>query len=134
MFRERSLTKCHGQRSRFKKRRGGRFRRLIEETLEPRILLAANGGDLRTYRFAVAATEEYTEFHGNDRAAAQAEVVSIVDAMNVVLNTELNVHLDLLDRFDLIFGPGNSPDPFTGAGADPIPALDQNQTLLYLIA
>lgn len=85
---------------------------------------------MRTYRLAVAATEEYTAFFGNDRSAALAEVVSVVDAANVVLNAELNVHLDLLDRFDLIFGPGNSPDPFSGAGSDPLPALDQNQTLL----
>ena len=43
------------------------------EQLECRLLLTAtpNGDDLRTYRLAVAATEEYTAFFGDSRTAAQ---------------------------------------------------------------
>ncbi len=129
MFRMRSHQESRGQRSKTSQRRD-RFRRLTEETLEPRLLLAANGSEMRTYRLAVSATEEYTAFFGDDRMAAQAEIVSVVDAVNVVLNAELNVHLDLIDNLDIIFGPGNSPDPFSAAGADPSPALDENQALL----
>ncbi len=99
------------------------------EQLECRLLLTAtpNGDNLRTYRLAVAATEEYTAFFGNDRTAAQQAIVNTVATFNEILNRELNVHLELIDNLDIIFGGDNpSPDPFTTLSA----SLGQNQTLL----
>lgn len=130
MQRQRTRKAAWGIRGR--QSRCDRLRRLTQEILEPRILLAANGDELRTYRFAVSATEEYTAFFGDDRSAAQAEIASVVDAANDILNAELNIHLDLIDNLDIIFGGDNpvSPDPFSGAESDPLPALEENQTLL----
>ena len=99
------------------------------EQLECRLLLTAtpNGNDLRTYRLAVAATEEYTAFFGDNRLAAQQAIVSSVATFNEILNRELNVHLELLDRIDIVFGGDHlSSDPFTSLSA----SLGQNQTLL----
>jgi Ca2+-binding RTX toxin-like protein len=100
------------------------------EQLECRLLLTAtpNGGELRTYRLAVAATEEYTAFFGDSRTAAQQAIANSVATFNEILNRELNVHLELIPNLDIIFG-GNNPtaDPFSSSiGA----VLGQNQMLL----
>ena len=101
------------------------------EQLECRLLLTAtpNGDNLRTYRLAVAATEEYTVFFGDDRVAAQQAIVSSVATFNEILNRELNVHLDLIMNLDIIFG-GDHPtaDPFNSNLSSTV--LTQNQTLL----
>ena len=100
------------------------------EQLEHRLLLTAipNGDDLRTYRLAVAATEEYTAFFGNDRTAAQQAIVSTVATFNEILNRDLNVHLALITNLDIIFGGDNpSADPFS---SNLNTVLGQNQTLL----
>ena len=98
------------------------------EQLECRLLLTVtpNGDNLRTYRLAVAATEEYTFEFGNDRMAAQQAIVNSVATINEILNRELNVHLELIDNLDIIFGPGN-PDSFS---TNVNVVLGQNQTLL----
>ncbi len=101
------------------------------EQLECRLLLTAtpNGDNLRTYRLAVAATEEYTAFFGDNRTAAQQAIVSSVATFNGILNRELNVHLDLIMNLDIIFG-GDHPtaDPFNSNLSSTV--LTQNQTLL----
>lgn len=98
------------------------------ERLEHRLLLTAtpNGDDLRTYRLAVAATEEYTAFFSNDRMAAKDAIAQSVATFNEILNRELNVHLDLIDSIDIVFGPGH-PDSFSSNLND---VLGENQTLL----
>ena len=100
------------------------------EQLECRLLLTANpnGDNLRTYRLAVAATEEYTAFFGGDRTAAQQAIAGTVATLNEFLNRELNVQLDLIVNFDIIFGGDNpAADPFSSNAGT---ALGQNQTLL----
>lgn len=101
------------------------------EQLEFRLLLTAtpNGDDLRTYRLAVSATEEYTAFFGGDRLAAQQAIVNSVATFNEILNRELNVHLDLIMNLDIIFGGDHpSSDPFNSSLSSTV--LTQNQTLL----
>jgi uncharacterized repeat protein (TIGR01451 family) len=93
--------------------------------LEPRVLLTANGADTRHLLLAVTATEEYTAFFGT-RADAQAAIETTVAGVNKVFNRELNLQLDLIDNLDIIFGPGNSPDPFPTGG----PGFVENQTLV----
>ncbi len=99
------------------------------EQLECRLLLTAtpNGDSLRTYRLAVSATEEYTAFFGDNRVEAQQAIVNSVATFNEILNRELNVHLELIDNLDIVFGGDHpSSDPFTTLSA----SLGQNQTLL----
>ena len=99
------------------------------EPLEQRLLLTAssNGDDLRTLRLAVSATEEYTAFFGS-RPAAQQAIVTTVANLNEIFRRELNLQLDLIMDTRIIFGPGNSPDPFDPFLSSTV--LDQNQTLL----
>ena len=109
--------------------RRSRRRSWQTEQLECRLLLTAtpNGDDLRTYRLAVSATEEYTAFFSDDRTEAQQAIVNSVATFNEILNRELNVHLDLIMNLDIIFGGDHpSSDPFTTLSA----SLGQNQTLL----
>lgn len=106
-------------------------RRWQTEQLECRLLLTAtpNGGDLRTFRLAVAATEEYTAEFGDDRVAAQQAIVNSVATFNEILNRELNVHFDLIMNLDIIFGGDHpSADPFNANLSSTV--LTQNQTLL----
>ncbi|MFT5323046.1 MAG: hypothetical protein ACI8P0_000892 [Planctomycetaceae bacterium] len=101
------------------------------EQLECRLLLTAipNGDDLRTYRLAVSATEEYTAFFGDDRTEAQQAIVNSVATFNEILNRELNIHLDLIMNLDIIFGGDHpSADPFNTNLS--LTVLTQNQTLL----
>jgi len=113
--------------------RGGRRRSTPDtsatERLEQRLLLTVEttGADLRHYRLAVAATEEYTAYFGNDRVAAQQAIADVIADVNVIFRREFNVQLDLIENLSLVFGPGNSPDPFTGTRST---RLTQNQTLL----
>jgi hypothetical protein len=99
------------------------------ELLEQRLLLTANanGDDLRTLRLAVSATDEYTAFFGS-RTAAQQAIVTTVDNLNEIFRRELNLQLNLIMNTSIIFGPGNSPDPFNSSLSSTV--LDQNQTLL----
>ena len=101
------------------------------EQLECRLLLTAtpNGDALRTYRLAVAATEEYTAFFGANRTAAQQAIVNSVATFNEILNRELNVQFDLIMNLDIIFGGDNpTADPFNSTLSSTV--LTQNQTLL----
>jgi Ca2+-binding RTX toxin-like protein len=100
------------------------------EILEHRLLLTANanGDDLRTYRLAVSATEEYTAFFGNDRNAAQDAIVATVNNLNEIFRRELNLQMELIMDLSIVFGPGNSPDPFNSSVSSTL--LDQNHTLL----
>ena len=119
------ITSARDRRRGFRHKRLARFRRLRRERLEPRLLLAAGGGDTRHLRLAVTATEEYTAFFGS-RDAAQDAIESTVAGVNRVFNRELNLQLDLIDNMEIIFGPGNSPDPFPTGG----PGFAENQTLV----
>jgi len=89
------------------------------------LYLAANGADTRHLRLAVTATEEYTAFFGG-RNEAQAAIEKTIAGVNKGFQRELNLQLDLIDNLDLIFGPGNSPDPFSSGG----PGFVPNQTLV----
>ncbi|MDA0284176.1 MAG: M12 family metallo-peptidase, partial [Planctomycetota bacterium] len=104
-----------------------RDRNWQSEQLECRLLLAAtpNGDELRTYRLAVSATEEYTAFFGT-RVAAQQAIVNAINDINEILNRELNVNLALIIEPDIIFGEGIA-DPFD---TNLSTILGQNQTLL----
>ena len=79
----------------------------------------ANTGIIKTFRLAVSTTGGYTSFWGDDdpsngtnKEDAYAAVVSTINRVNEVFETELGIHLELVSGLDLIF-PNVDTDPYT---------------------
>lgn len=86
----------------------------------------SNGQILRTYRIAVSATAEYTQFHGGTVAEGLSAVVTSINRVNGVYEREFTIRLVLVADNDQIIYTDENTDPFTNpnnAGA----LLGQNQ-------
>lgn len=83
------------------------------EAPAPRDLPAAPEGAavLRTYRLAVAATGEYTAFHGGTAADGLAAIVTSIHRVGQVYREELSLAFELV--------PGNLDLVYTDAATDP---------------
>ena len=69
-----------------------------------------NSGVIKTFRLAISTTGGYTSFWGDDdpsngtnKEDAYAAVVSTINRVNEVFETELGIHLELVTGLDLIF-------------------------------
>ncbi|MEZ5031610.1 MAG: M12 family metallo-peptidase [Saprospiraceae bacterium] len=82
---------------------------------------------LKTYRIAISATGEYTNFHGG-KAAASAEIVTAVNRLNAVLELEMGVHLNLIAANDLIVFTNPATDGFTNGETDIM--INENPTVI----
>ena len=78
-----------------------------------------NSGVIKTFRLAISTTGGYTSFWGDDdpsngtnKEDAYAAVVSTINRVNEVFETELGIHLELVTGLDLIF-PNVDTDPYT---------------------
>lgn len=83
-------------------------------------------GALKTYRFAVAGTAEYTSFwgdnddtNGTNQEDALAAVANTINRMNEVLGVDLGVRLELVTTASLLY-TDTTTDPFTGNFNDEI--------------
>jgi hypothetical protein len=85
-----------------------------------------SGSQLRTYRLAVAATGEYTAFQGGTVAAAQAAIVTAVNRVSGVYETELSIKLQLVANNSSLVYTNASTDPYTNSNPDSL--LTQNQS------
>lgn len=89
--------------------------------------LTATGATNRVYRLAVAANHQYVAaVGGGTKAGGQAAVVQAINRVNQVYETELGVHLTLIDNNDTLIFADAGTDPY-GNDAD---ASDQNQVQL----
>src|SRR5690606_10078249 len=87
---------------------------------------AVSGANLRTYRLACAATGEYTQFHGGTIAVAQAAIVTAVNRINQIYESEVCVRMVLIANNNLIIYTNSSTDPYTNNNGSTM--LVQNQT------
>ncbi len=89
---------------------------------------AASGAQLRTYRLAVAATGEYTIYHGGTVALGLAAVVTSVNRVNGVYEREVAVRMVLVANNNLVIYTNPATDPYTNNNGSAM--LGQNQTTL----
>ena len=88
------------------------------------------GDQLRVYRIAVAATGEFTAFHGGTKADALTAIKAIIDEANKVYEKELAIRLELVSdaQQNSIIYTSSGSDPYTPGNR---PAqLNENQSNL----
>jgi hypothetical protein len=88
--------------------------------------LTPTGPQLRTYRLALAATGEYTQFHGGTVARGLAAVVTTVNRVVGVYETEVAVRMILIANNDQLIFTNSGTDPYTNNNGSTM--LSQNQT------
>ena len=76
------------------------------------------GNTFRTYRLAVAATGEYTQYHGGTVAKGLAAVTSAINRVDGIYQRELAVKLQLVANNDRIIYTDPGADPYTDNNAD----------------
>lgn len=90
--------------------------------------LASSGPTLRTYRLALAATGEYTAFHGGTVPGALAAMTTTMNRINGIYEREVSVRMTLIaNNADIIYTDAGS-DPYTNNNGSAM--LGENQTTL----
>ena len=69
---------------------------------------------LRTYRLAVAASGEYTQYHGGTVADALAAINATLTRINEVFERDLAISLELISETDQVIYSDPNTDPFGG--------------------
>ncbi len=87
--------------------------------------LVASGATLRTYRLALAATGEYTSFHGGTVAGAQAAMVTTMNRVNGIFENDVAVRMTMIDNTAIVFTNAGS-DPYANTSGD----MDNNQATI----
>ncbi|RYY19562.1 MAG: hypothetical protein EOO36_05515, partial [Cytophagaceae bacterium] len=90
--------------------------------------LRTSGTQLRTLRLALAATGEYTTYHGGTVAAGLAAMVTAVNRVVGVYEKELDVRLILVANNDRLVYTDPNTDPYTNSSGSAM--LGQNQTTI----
>jgi hypothetical protein len=86
----------------------------------------ATGNILRTYRLAIAATGEYTAFHGGTVSLAASAIVTTINRINGVYEKEIAVRLTIVANNNQLIYTNASNDPYTNTNGATM--LGQNQT------
>jgi hypothetical protein len=92
---------------------------------------AVGDNSLRTYRLACAATGEYTQFFGGTVAGGLAAIVSAINRVTGVYETEAGIRLILVAKNNLLVYTNPNTDPYTAN--NPSLLLTQNQSNLDFI-
>ncbi|HWS27574.1 MAG TPA: zinc-dependent metalloprotease family protein, partial [Xanthomonadales bacterium] len=83
-----------------------------------------SGTQLRTYRTAVAATGEYTAFHGGTVAGGLAAIVTTLNRVTGIYEREVAARLVLVANNNLLVYTNAATDPYANSSGD----LNANQT------
>ena len=94
--------------------------------LKESMVLTPTGPQLRTYRVAIAATGEYTAFFGGTVPQGLAAVVTSLNRVDGVYETEVAVRMILVANNDTLIFTNPATDPYTNN--DGFAMLAQNQT------
>ena len=87
-----------------------------------------SGPVLRTYRTAIAATGEYTEYHGGTTADALSAIVVVMNRINGIFRREVSVAFELVDDNDRVIFTDPETDPYTNDDTSAI--ILENQATL----
>jgi uncharacterized repeat protein (TIGR01451 family) len=90
-----------------------------------------SGGNLRIYRLACAATAEYTTFFNGTVANALAGIVTAINRVDGIYESELAVRLVLVANNDQIVYTNAATDPYSNSV--PATLLTQNQSNLDFV-
>jgi len=82
--------------------------------------------ELRTYRLALAATGEYTAFHGGSAANAIAAQVTTMNRVNGIYERDMAITMTIIANNNLLIYTNTGSDPFTNG--NPGTMSNQNQT------
>ena len=82
--------------------------------------------DLRTYRLAIAATGEYTAFHGGTVSAGLSAQVTTVNRVNGIYERDLSVTMTIIANNNLLVYTNATTDPYTNNNGGTM--IGQNQT------
>ncbi|NNF17054.1 MAG: hypothetical protein HKN70_09920 [Gammaproteobacteria bacterium] len=86
------------------------------------------GSVLRTYRTAVATTGEYTSFHGGTVAAGLAAVVTAINRVSGIYESEIAVRFELIANNDSLIFTNSATDGYTNNNG--FTMLSENQAKL----
>ncbi|WP_165768233.1 reprolysin-like metallopeptidase [Hymenobacter amundsenii] len=86
---------------------------------------AANGSTLRTYRLALAATAEYSAFHGGTKASVMAAMATSMNRVNGIYEREVAVRMVIVANNDKLIFFDAATDPYTNDSGSAM--LGQNQ-------
>jgi hypothetical protein len=89
----------------------------------------SSGGNLHTYRLAMAADGEYTMFQGGDKASALAAIVSTLNRVNGIYEREVAVRMVLVANEEDIIFTDPTTDPYANTSND----LNANQSTINSI-
>ncbi len=76
------------------------------------------GTDLRTYRLAVSAAGEYTQFHGGTVELALAEITTAINRVNEIYETDVAIRFTIVADNDQIIFTDPDTDPFSNTSSD----------------
>ncbi len=88
-------------------------------------LAKRTGENLKTFRLAMAATGEYTAFHGGTKSLALAAISTTISRINVIYERDLAIKLVLIANTDSLIFTNASTDGYTNNNASAM--LDENQ-------
>ncbi|MCO5269676.1 MAG: M12 family metallo-peptidase [Brumimicrobium sp.] len=81
--------------------------------------------EMRTYRLALAATGEYTIFHGGTKAQALAAQVTTMNRVNGLYERDLSIHMTMINN-DAIIYTDPATDPYTNGNASAMLSENHN--------
>ena len=91
----------------------------------------STGPTLHTYRTVVAATGEYTTYHGGTVAAGMAAIVVAMNRVNGVYQLDFSIFMQLVANNDLVVYTNGATDPYTNNNG--LTMLSQNQANLNAV-